>query len=66
VFPSSKLKLNSVPFAVIWTIGMLCWERPFDVAKAIVIVVLWPALAWSLRSMARIDPTNPYSMLWWW
>jgi hypothetical protein len=27
---------------------------------------LWPTLAWSLRSMARIDPADPYSMLWWW
>jgi hypothetical protein len=30
------------------------------------IFVLWPALAWSLRSMARIDLSDPYSMLWWW
>jgi hypothetical protein len=33
---------------------------------AIFILVLWPSLAWSLRSLARIDPANPYSMLWWW
>ena len=34
--PSSKLKLHSVVFAVIWSVGMLCSERPFDVAKLIV------------------------------
>jgi hypothetical protein len=26
--------------------------------------VLWPALAWSLRSLARFDPADPYRMLW--
>jgi hypothetical protein len=30
------------------------------------IFVLWPLLAWSLRSLAKVDLTNPYSMLWWW
>jgi hypothetical protein len=29
-------------------------------------LVLWAALAWSLRSLARVDITNPYSMMWWW
>jgi hypothetical protein len=33
---------------------------------ALFIVVLWPVLAWSLRSLARVDLSNPYSMLWWW
>lgn len=33
---------------------------------ALFLLVLWPALAWSLRSLARVDPTNPYSMTWWW
>jgi hypothetical protein len=28
--------------------------------------VLWPALAWSLRSLARVDLADPCSMLWWW
>jgi len=28
--------------------------------------VLWPGLAWSLRSLARVDPTDPCSMSWWW
>ena len=27
------------------------------------ICVLWPALVWSLRSLTRIDPADPYSML---
>jgi hypothetical protein len=25
---------------------------------------VWPALAWSLRSLARFDPADPYRMLW--
>ena len=29
-------------------------------------IVLWPQLAWSLRSLTRIDPADPCSMLWWW
>jgi hypothetical protein len=33
---------------------------------ALFILVLWPVLAWSLRSLARVDLSNPYSMLWWW
>ncbi len=33
---------------------------------AIFMFVLWPALAWSLRSLARVDLTNPCSMMWWW
>jgi hypothetical protein len=36
MYPSSRLKLNSVAFAVIWTVGMRCWEQPLDVAKLIV------------------------------
>jgi hypothetical protein len=28
------------------------------------VCVLWPALAWSLRSLARFDPADPYRMLW--
>jgi hypothetical protein len=38
MYPSSRLKLNAVFFA----------------------------LAWSLRSLARVDLANPCSMLWWW
>jgi hypothetical protein len=30
------------------------------------ICVLWPMLTWSLRSVTRTDPADPYSMLWWW
>lgn len=26
--------------------------------------VLWPVLAWSLRSLARFDPADPYRMPW--
>ena len=33
---------------------------------ALFIFGLWPSLAWSLRSLVRVDLTNPYSMLWWW
>ncbi len=33
---------------------------------ALFVLVLWPAFAWSLRSLARVDITNPYSMMWWW
>jgi hypothetical protein len=39
------------------------WQAPLTF---LFVFVLWPALSWSLRSMARIDLTNPYSMLWWW
>jgi hypothetical protein len=28
--------------------------------------VLWPALAWSLRSLARVNLADPCSMPWWW
>jgi succinate dehydrogenase hydrophobic anchor subunit len=34
--------------------------------SALFIFVLWPLLAWSLRSLVRVDLTNPCSMLWWW
>jgi hypothetical protein len=33
---------------------------------ALFLCVLWPALAWSLRSLARVDLADPCSMLWWW
>jgi hypothetical protein len=28
--------------------------------------VLWPALTWSLRSLARVNLADPCSMPWWW
>ena len=34
------------------------------VLTALFLCVLWPALAWSLRSLARFDPADPYRMLW--
>ena len=36
MYPSSRLKLYSLTFAMIWSAGMLCWEQPFAGAKVIV------------------------------
>jgi hypothetical protein len=34
------------------------------VLNGLFLCVLWPALAWSLRSLVRFDPADPYRMLW--
>jgi hypothetical protein len=57
MYPSSRLKLNSVVFAVIWTVGMLCWEQPFDVAKLIVTSICGLAIGYLwYRVMRAILP----------
>jgi hypothetical protein len=56
--------------ATIWLrVALEPWLPPGEwhaMLTALFILVLWPSVAWSLRSLARIDPANPYSMLWWW
>ena len=36
MYPSSRLKLSAVSYAVAWTVCMLCWNGPFDRANLIV------------------------------
>jgi hypothetical protein len=56
--------------ATIWLrLALEPWLPPGQwhaMLTALFILVLWPSLAWSLRSLLRIDPANPYAMLWWW
>jgi hypothetical protein len=39
MYPSSRLKLLSLFFAVAWTIGMLCWDGSFDRANIIITTI---------------------------
>jgi hypothetical protein len=39
MYPSSRLKLNAVFFATVWTIGMLCWDGSFDRANVVITAI---------------------------
>ena len=70
MYPSLRLKLSAVSYAVAWTICMLCWNGPFDRANLIVTSVcgaacgyLWYRLmrARGQRSHLRARLHEPYA-----